>query len=101
MIVASCAHALTSATTTVRLLAPLASVPHAAPPSTHHPHGPLTGLYTKWLAQPAWSAFRLAEYGSGVLNVLNATHAAWSWLRNVDGQGKVFDSTTLINTWTA
>lgn len=59
------------------------------------------GLYTKWLSQPAWSAYRLAQYGSGLLEVNNATHATWSWLRNADGPGKVYDSVTIANTWTA
>jgi hypothetical protein len=59
------------------------------------------GLYTKWLAQPAWSAFRLAEYGSGALKVLNATHAAWALMRNADPVGKIYDETVFVNTWTA
>ncbi|CAE7755898.1 PAP18, partial [Symbiodinium sp. CCMP2456] len=31
--------------------------------------------------QPAWSAFREASYGPGMLTVLNATHAEWRWHR--------------------
>lgn len=31
--------------------------------------------------QPAWSAFREAAYGGGMLTVLNATHAEWEWHR--------------------
>ena len=66
-----------------------------------HPTPRSEGLYTSWLAQPAWSAYRLAQYGSGLLEFNNATHATWSWLRNADGPGKVYDTTTFVNTWTA
>jgi len=31
--------------------------------------------------QPAWSAFREASFGSGLLTVHNATHAEWEWQR--------------------
>lgn len=33
---------------------------------------------------PAWSLYREASYGHGVLKVVNATHAHWSWHRNQD-----------------
>ena len=33
-------------------------------------------------SQPAWSAFREASFGFGLLEVLNATHANWEWKRN-------------------
>mmetsp|Transcript_153554 Transcript_153554/g.283062 ORF Transcript_153554/g.283062 Transcript_153554/m.283062 type:complete len:682 (-) Transcript_153554:39-2084(-) len=31
--------------------------------------------------QPAWSAFREAAFGAGMLTVINATHAEWEWQR--------------------
>jgi len=31
--------------------------------------------------QPAWSAFREASFGGGLLSVINATHAEWEWRR--------------------
>ena len=35
-----------------------------------------------WLQPaPAWSAFREASFGSGKLELVNATHARWAWLR--------------------
>lgn len=42
-------------------------------------------------SQPAWSAFREASFGFGLLEVLNATHATWEWKRDAglgSGQGK-------------
>lgn len=42
-------------------------------------------------SQPAWSAFREASFGFGMLEVLNATHATWEWKRDAGlggGQGK-------------
>ena len=30
---------------------------------------------------PSWSAFREASFGSGKLELVNATHARWAWLR--------------------
>jgi len=37
------------------------------------------GLAAKWMdPQPAWSQFRLAEWGYGQLHVYNATHAHWT-----------------------
>jgi hypothetical protein len=32
--------------------------------------------------QPAWSAYREPAFGSGVLHVVNGSHAFWSWRRN-------------------
>jgi hypothetical protein len=32
--------------------------------------------------QPAWSAYREPAFGSGVLHIMNGTHAFWSWRRN-------------------
>lgn len=29
--------------------------------------------------QPLWSAYRAAAYGSGLLEITNATHATWTW----------------------
>lgn len=34
---------------------------------------------------PRWSAFREASYGHGSLDLLNATHSVWRWLRNGGG----------------
>jgi hypothetical protein len=32
--------------------------------------------------QPVWSAYRESSFGHGTLDVLNATHALWRWIRN-------------------
>lgn len=43
------------------------------------------GLAQRYLyPKPAWSAFREASFGHGELNIVNATHAFWSWHRNDD-----------------
>ncbi|MCO5577886.1 hypothetical protein L7F22_031721 [Adiantum nelumboides] len=45
--------------------------------------GPAAGKYC-WDTQPEWSAFREGSFGHGILEVLNATHALWTWHRNQD-----------------
>lgn len=42
------------------------------------------GLADQFLSQPVWSADREASYGFGTLDVLNGTHARWTWHRNQD-----------------
>jgi len=43
------------------------------------------GLDMKWVEpQPHWSKIREDSYGFGVLDVGNATHIRWGWLRNED-----------------
>ncbi|XP_043688128.1 purple acid phosphatase 18-like [Telopea speciosissima] len=45
------------------------------------------GLAEKYLIpQPEWSAFREASFGHGELNIVNETHAFWSWHRNDDDE---------------
>ena len=40
---------------------------------------------TPWVdPQPEWSALREDAYGHGSLQVVNSTHAHWTWLRNKD-----------------
>ncbi|KAL5206084.1 hypothetical protein ABZP36_034293 [Zizania latifolia] len=41
--------------------------------------------------QPATSAFREASFGHGRLEVVNATHARWTWRRNDDDEAVVAD----------
>ncbi|KAG8386135.1 hypothetical protein BUALT_Bualt03G0117500 [Buddleja alternifolia] len=36
--------------------------------------------------RPEWSVFREASFGHGELNVVNSTHAFWSWHRNDDDE---------------
>eukprot|EP00250_Pteridium_aquilinum_P009915 c19024_g1_i1 orf=45-1793(+) len=45
--------------------------------------GPASGKYC-WDTQPDWSALRDSSFGHGILEVLNATHALWTWHRNQD-----------------
>ncbi len=60
------------------------------------------GLYNSWVdPQPAWSAYREAEYGHGVLTVLNDTHTFWEWHKNVDSEPVISDSAYFINTYQA
>ncbi|KAJ4881631.1 purple acid phosphatase 23 [Raphanus sativus] len=37
-----------------------------------------------WDRQPDWSAFRESSFGHGILEVMNSTHALWTWHRNQD-----------------
>ncbi|KAH6822788.1 purple acid phosphatase 18 [Perilla frutescens var. hirtella] len=41
--------------------------------------------------QPEWSVFREASFGHGELNVVNSTHAFWSWHRNNDDEPVMSD----------
>ncbi|TVU50893.1 hypothetical protein EJB05_02288 [Eragrostis curvula] len=50
------------------------------------------GLADKYVdPQPAISAFREASFGHGRLEVVNATHALWTWHRNDDDEPVVAD----------
>ena len=50
------------------------------------------GLADKYIdPQPTISAFREASFGHGRLEVVNATHALWTWHRNDDNQPVVAD----------
>ncbi|KAG2614891.1 probable purple acid phosphatase 20 [Panicum virgatum] len=50
------------------------------------------GLADKYIdPQPAISVFREASFGHGRLEVVNATHALWTWHRNDDDQQVVAD----------
>lgn len=42
------------------------------------------GPDTRWLPRPRWSAWREPSFGHGALDLVNATHARWSWHRNLD-----------------
>jgi hypothetical protein len=55
------------------------------------------GLADTWMdPQPAWSAFRLASYGHGELQVMNATHTLWTWHQNPDLEPTVADSLWVV-----
>jgi hypothetical protein len=58
-------------------------------------------LYTTWLTQPSWSAFRSAEYGHGQFQIINITHAYWGWHRNADPEPVLADQVYVINPFTA
>ncbi|KAG7543081.1 Purple acid phosphatase-like N-terminal [Arabidopsis thaliana x Arabidopsis arenosa] len=45
--------------------------------------GPAKGKFC-WDRQPDWSAFRESSFGHGILEVMNLTHALWTWHRNQD-----------------
>ncbi|XP_019186162.1 PREDICTED: probable purple acid phosphatase 20 [Ipomoea nil] len=51
------------------------------------------GLATKYIdPQPKISLFREASFGHGELEVVNGSHARWTWNRNEDDVGVVADS---------
>ncbi len=56
------------------------------------------GLYTRWIdPQPVWSAFRASLYGHGELQIVNNTHALFTWHRNQDDEPVEADSTWIVN----
>ena len=54
------------------------------------------GLATKWLAQTPVSAYRMATYGHGELEVVNATAAHWTWHTNPDAEQQTEDELWFI-----
>lgn len=40
------------------------------------------GLAANYETAPIWSAYRLAAFGHGVIDIKNATHLLWEWKRN-------------------
>ena len=54
------------------------------------------GLATKWLAQTPVSAYRMATYGHGELEVVNATAAHWTWHTNPDAESKTEDELWIV-----
>lgn len=42
------------------------------------------GLDKHWEARPEWSVVREDSYGFATLEVVNATHMQWQWMRNED-----------------
>ncbi|WVZ88366.1 hypothetical protein U9M48_034896 [Paspalum notatum var. saurae] len=56
------------------------------------------GLAGKFVhPQPAISAFREASFGHGRLEVVNATHALWTWHRNDDDEPVVADQVLITS----
>jgi hypothetical protein len=55
------------------------------------------GLYTTWSHVAATSAFRSAVFGHGEFELVNATHAHWTWHRNADDEAVVADSVFVVN----
>jgi len=47
------------------------------------------------LEEPDWEVIREFSFGHGILNLVNATHAQWSWYRNQDGEEVSADSVWL------
>lgn len=54
------------------------------------------GLASRYLSQPAWSAYREAAFGHGILSVENRTHAHWTWHRDEDNERVVSDEVWLV-----
>lgn len=50
---------------------------------SNYTFGPAAGQFC-WDRQPDWSAFRESSFGHGILEVVNSTHALWTWHRNQD-----------------
>ncbi|CAM6115969.1 unnamed protein product [Calypogeia fissa] len=65
--------------------------------ATNFTSGPAAGQFC-WAQQPEWSAFRDSSFGHGILEVINSTHALWTWHRNQDlyGSAKVGDQIYIV-----
>ncbi|CAM6091265.1 unnamed protein product [Calypogeia fissa] len=57
----------------------------------------LAGIFTE--PQPAYSAYREASFGHAELQIVNRTHAIYTWHRNEDGEKVAADSAVLLNTF--
>lgn len=56
------------------------------------------GLASKYaIPKPMTSLFREASFGHGQLEVVNASHARWSWHRNDNDESAVADSTWITS----
>nr|XP_010929806.1 purple acid phosphatase 15 isoform X1 [Elaeis guineensis] len=51
--------------------------------ATNFTSGPAAGKFC-WDRQPEYSAYRESSFGHGILEVMNETHALWTWHRNQD-----------------
>jgi hypothetical protein len=54
------------------------------------------GLAAEYGRQPGWSAYREASFGHAALEMLNATHARFSWHRNQDGARAAGDEAWVV-----
>jgi hypothetical protein len=54
--------------------------------------GPATGYFK----QPEWSAYREPAFGHGRLHIHNATHAHWTWHKNLNTEPTVSDEVWLV-----
>jgi len=54
-------------------------------------------LYTSWLKTPSWSAFHKASFGHGQLDILNATHAHWTWNENSGSVSSISDDVYILS----
>ncbi|EIE25875.1 Metallo-dependent phosphatase [Coccomyxa subellipsoidea C-169] len=52
-------------------------------------------------AQPEWSQYRESSFGHGTFDVLNSSHALWSWHANQDGVAVARDQLYIIRDTTA
>lgn len=54
------------------------------------------GLDFEYYKQPDWSAVREPSYGHGILNLMNETHAQFTWYRNQDRVPETSDSVMVV-----
>ena len=47
--------------------------------------------------QPAYSAYREASFGHAIFDIMNRTHAYFSWSRNQDGYAVEADTHWFLN----
>eukprot|EP00043_Microstomoeca_roanoka_P030120 m.24780 g.24780 ORF g.24780 m.24780 type:complete len:455 (+) comp9741_c0_seq1:152-1516(+) len=54
--------------------------------------GPAFGYFP----QPAWSAYREPSFGHGRFEIFNATHAHWTWHKNLNDEATISDDVWLV-----
>ncbi|XP_026661932.2 purple acid phosphatase 15-like [Phoenix dactylifera] len=63
--------------------------------ATNFTSGPATGQFC-WDQQPEYSAYRESSFGHGILEVMNETHALWTWHRNQDLYNSTGDAIYIV-----
>lgn len=72
----------------------LDKTPNAAQPVRCASYQPALGGFC-WTEQPPFSAYREAAFGHGMLTLINATHAEWTWDQNNNKAG--FEDYVILN----
>jgi hypothetical protein len=66
------------------------------PSFTYNQSNPSQGFCPNQGERPAWVAFRQPAFGHGNLNIINSTHALWTFNRNLDPATTIADQVYII-----